>query len=150
MNGKRNLHELPCQVEQLVPQKPPMLLINKLLRRDRGIEEFAVTEATVPRKGVFVDPHQGIFPEYFIELVAQSIAAVNGYDVLVEGGKTKKGFLVGVDEFKWHDDVESGDVLRVEMEKDFEFGPVTVMRGRVIDNQGKLLAAGAIKVWEEK
>jgi len=127
-----------------------MLLIDKLLRRDRGIEEFAVAEAIVPQQGVFMDPHQGLLPEYYVELVAQSIAAVKGYDILVEGGKTKNGFLVGVDEFNWHEGAESGDILKVELEKDFEFGPVIVMRGRVIDHKGKLLAAGAIKVWEEK
>ena len=149
MSEKINTQELPCQADQLVPQGPPMLLIDKLLRRDHGVE-FAVVEATVPHQGVFIDPHQGLFLEYYIELVAQSIAAVNGYDVLVEGRKAKNGFLVGVDEFNWHEGAEPGDVLRVELEKDFEFGPVMVMRGRVVDNQGKLLAGGTIKVWEEK
>ena len=126
-----------------------MLLIDRLLRRDRDIE-FAVVEAVVPHQGVFIDPYYGLLPEYYIELVAQAIAAVNGYDLQVDGGETRNGFLVGVDEFNWYTRAKAGDVLQVEMEKDFEFGPVTVMSGRVIDHQGKLLAGGTIKVWEEK
>lgn len=126
-----------------------MLLIDTLLQRDREIG-FAVVEASVPHQGVFVDKVQGLLPEYFIELVAQSMAAVNGYDVLVDGEEPRNGFLVGVDEFAWHHSADSGAVLRVELKKDFEFGPVTVMSGRVIDHEGKLLAGGAIKAWEEK
>ena len=132
-----------------MPKRAPMLLVDKLLRRDRDVD-FAVVEAVVPHQGVFVDPKHGLLPEYYIELVAQSMAAVNGYDVLVDGGETRNGFLVGVDQFSWHDGAKPGEVLRVEMEKDFEFGPVTVMSGRVIDPRGKLLAGGAIKAWEEK
>ena len=149
MGRKINIPELPCQAEQLVPQRPPMLLIDKLLRRDHDVD-FAIAEAIVPHRGVFVDSCQGLIPEYYLELVAQAMAAVNGYDLQVGGGEIRNGFLVGVDDFAWQGTAEAGDVLRVEVEKDFEFGPVTIMKGRVIDHHGELLASGAIKVWEEK
>ena len=41
-------------------------------------------------------------------------------------------------------------MLKVEIEKTFEFGPVTVMSGRVINGAGEVLASGEIKAWEEK
>ena len=88
--------------------------------------------------------------EYFIELVAQSMAAVNGYDALIDGEETGRGFLVGIDAFSWQGTAEPGGLLKIELEKNFEFGPVTVMVGKVLNKAGKVLATGEIKAWEEK
>lgn len=140
---------LPCRADLLVPQRPPMLLIDRLLRRDRETE-FAVVEAVVPGGGVFIDPDGTLFPEYFVELVAQAMAAVNGYDRLVDGLGSGRGLLVGVDGFRWQAGAGPGEVLRVEMVKNFEFGAITVMGGRVLNAAEEFLAGGEIKAWEEK
>jgi predicted hotdog family 3-hydroxylacyl-ACP dehydratase len=126
-----------------------MLLIDRLICRDREVDS-AVVEAFVPEAGVFVDPAGELLPEYFIELVAQSMAAVNGYDCRLDGISSGRGFLVGVDDFFWQGGTAPGETLKVEMAKIFEFGAVTVMRGRVINVAGKVLAGGEIKAWEEK
>ena len=141
--------KLPCAAEMLVQQRPPMLLIDRLICRDRQVDT-ALVEAFVPADGVFVDPDGELLPEYFIELVAQSMAAVNGYDCRLDGLSSGRGFLVGVDDFCWHGGVVAGETMKVEMAKIFEFGPVTVMSGRVINKDGEVLAAGEIKAWEEK
>lgn len=126
-----------------------MLLVGRLIARDRTVN-FSVAEALIPEKGIFLDPANRVLPEYFIELVAQAMAAVNGYDRLVDGEAPGRGFLVGIEDFHWQGSAEPGELLRVEMEKDFEFGPVTVMVGRVLNGAGEVLAAGKIKAWEEK
>ena len=126
-----------------------MLLVDRLLHRDREIES-AVVEAVVPEAGVFVDPEGKLLPEYFIELVAQSMAAVNGYDCRCDGLGPGRGFLVGIESFSWQGGAEPREILEVEMEKTLEFGPVTVMKGRVLNSSGGVLAEGQIKVWEEK
>jgi hypothetical protein len=36
------------------------------------------------------------------------------------------------------------------MVKNFQFGPVTVMAGKVINGAGEVLAGGEIRAWEEK
>ncbi len=140
--------ELPCPAIELVPQRPPMLLVDRLVARDRQTN-FSAAEASVPVDGIFVE--QGaVLPEYFIELVAQAMAAVNGYDGLVDGVKAGRGFLVGIDGFTWQGTAVPGELLRIEMAKDFEFGPVTVMAGKVLNEAGVVLASGEIKAWEEK
>ncbi|MEN8134595.1 MAG: ACP dehydratase [Thermodesulfobacteriota bacterium] len=141
--------DLPRPAIELVPQRPPMLLVDRLVARDREANS-STAEALVPVVGVFVDSGGGVLPEYFIELVAQAMAAVNGYDSLVDGVDAGRGFLVGVDGFSWQGTAEPGELLRVEMAKSFEFGPVTVMAGKVLNEAGEILASGEIKAWEEK
>ena len=126
-----------------------MLLVGRLLHRDRDVE-FAVVEAVVPEGGVFVDPAGELLPEYFIELVAQSMAAVNGYDCRCDGLASGRGFLVGIDGFFWDGGAVSGETLQVEIAKIFEFGAVTVMKGQVLNKAAEVLAGGEIKAWEEK
>ena len=126
-----------------------MLLIDRLMHRDREIES-AVVEAVVPGGGVFVDPEGELLPEYFIELVAQSMAAVNGYDSKCDGLGSGRGFLVGIESFFWQGGAKPREILEVKMEKTLEFGPVTVMKGIVLNSSGEILAGGQIKAWEEK
>jgi len=141
--------KLPCEAEVLVPQRPPMLVIDRLLERDRSAN-FSVVEAEVPGEGVFVDTQGGILPEYFIELAAQAMAAVNGYDGLVGGKEVGRGFLVGIESFSWSAAVFPGEKLTVAIKKDYEFGPVSVMAGKVFNQAGEIVAEGEIKAWEEK
>lgn len=140
--------ELPCPAIDLVPQRAPMLLIDQLVSREQQVN-FAVIVASVPTAGVFMEQGQ-VVPEYFVELVAQAMAAVNGYDNRVDGTPSGRGFLVGIDDFSWYDIAEPGERLRIELQKNFEFGPVTVMAGQVLNEAGDVLASGEIKVWEEK
>jgi 3-hydroxymyristoyl/3-hydroxydecanoyl-(acyl carrier protein) dehydratase len=140
---------LPCAAEGLVPQRPPMLLVARLVVRDRP-GNFSVVEAVVPPAGIFVGADGDVLPEYFVELVAQAMAAVNGYDCLLDGEPAGRGFLVGIEDFRWHGSVAPGERLRVEMVKNFQFGPVTVMAGKVINGAGEVLAGGEIRAWEEK
>jgi len=144
-----NIPTLPRAAIELVPQRPPMLIVDRLISRDLGVN-FSEVEALAPVEGIFIDEGNCLLPEYFIELVAQSMAAVNGYDGLVDGGEVGRGFLVGIEDFSWQGTAEPGEFLRIEMEKTFEFGPVTVMAGRVLNGSGDLLATGELKVWEEK
>jgi len=135
---------LPCLAEKLVPQRPPMLIVDQLIER---LPDRAMTESIVPEDGIWVDADQGVLPEYYIELIAQTMAAVNGYDALCQGKTPQDGFLVGVDTFCWQEKAVSGEHLWVEVEKTFEFGAVKIFRG-VVRNGAQVKATGEIKVWE--
>jgi hypothetical protein len=125
-----------------------MLLAGELRQRDRP-GNFSLVAARVPEEGIFITEAGRTRPEYFIELAAQAMAAVDGYDALADGGAFGRGLLVGVDNFRWSGSAGAGEELRVEVVKSYEFGPVTVMTGRVVDRCGKLLAEGEIKAWEQ-
>jgi 3-hydroxymyristoyl/3-hydroxydecanoyl-(acyl carrier protein) dehydratase len=140
---------LPCAAIELVHQRPPMLLVDRLLVRDRRAN-FSVVEALVPGGGPFVEQGRWVLPEYFVELLAQAMAAVNGYDDLIDGEKSQRAFLVGIEEFSWLGSAGPGDLLMIEVVKSFEFGPVTVMAGKILNETGQVLASGEIKAWVEK
>lgn len=125
-----------------------MLLVETLVHRDRP-GNFSVVATTAPMAGIFLDPDGGLIPEYFVELVAQSGAAVNGYDAITDNAGKTRGFLVGIDNFVWQGGARGGEELKVELVKTFEFGPVTVMSGRIFNAAGALLAKGEIKAWEQ-
>jgi len=156
MHSIHNLHdqshamttpiELPCVAEQFLPHRPPMLLISRLLERQG---DTAVAEAVIPRGGLFVDPEKGLLPEYFIEIIAQTLAATSGYDALLDHAPQNDGFLVGVDNFIWPTQQAEPESVRIHIEKTFEFGGVTIIHGQVLAGE-HLLAQGDIKVWENK
>jgi len=123
-----------------------MLIIHQLLERN---DDTTLAEAIVPTDGIFLGPQGGLLPEYFIELIAQSIAAINGFDARKENRPPFIGYLVGIDNFSWIDRALPGETLQVRLKKTFEFQAVTIMEGRVIGPNG-LVAYGELKVWEEK
>ena len=135
---------LPCPVAGLVPHRSPMLLVHRLLEKE---DDRAVVEARAPESGMFVDPDHGVTPEYFVEVIAQAMAAASGFDALQKGAAVGGGFLVGIDECRWSGSAVPGETLRIELEKRFQFEAVTVMAGRVIGRRG-CLASTTLKVWE--
>lgn len=147
-SGQGVAPSLPCPAIQLVSQRPPMLLAGALTFRDRP-GNLSVVTATVPATGIFLGPDGAVLPEYFVELVAQSMAAVNGYDAIADNDPATLGFLVGIDRFVWLGTARAGEELSLHLVKTFEFGPVTVMSGRVFNVEGMLLAEGEIKAWEQ-
>jgi len=137
---------LPLPARLLVPHRPPMLIIHQLLERN---DDTTLVEAIVPTEGIFLDPQGGLLPEYFVELIAQSIAAINGFDARKESRPPLIGYLVGIDNFSWIDKALPGETLQISLKKTFEFQAVTIMEGRIIGPNG-LVACGELKVWEEK
>lgn len=137
---------LPYPVDSLVPHRPPMLLVQNITERDR-INETATVSAIVPETGMWIMDSFRVQPEYFIEVIAQSMAAVSGYDLMCDNLPARDGFLVGVDSFTWYDLPKCGSEIYIRVSKEFEMPPVTVMAGEVRYNGG-LAALGRLKVWE--
>lgn len=139
-------YQLPCPAEILVPHRPPMLFIDSLIER---VADRATASAVVPENGICVDSVQGVLPEFFIEVIAQTMAAVNGYDALCDGKEPHDGFLVGIDEFSFKGTPSAGKTIRIKIEQTFAFGTVKIVHGQVFDEE-VLLASGTIKVWENE
>ena len=139
-----NSLSLPCDVDHLVPQRLPMLIVQRLHER---MGDRALVEAEVPAEGIWVSPGQGLLPEFYVEVIAQAMAAVNGFDAIRDGHAPRDGFLVGVDGFNWQRTAVPGERLFIEIEKTFEFGAVNIIHG-LVRNDKEEIAAGEIKVWQ--
>lgn len=143
MSEYSNQYSLPLEAELLLPHRPPMLFVDRLVERQG---DKAVAEALLPEGGIACGGGK-ILPEYFIELIAQTSALANGFDMLLDGKKPNDGMLVGVDSFRFFHSGQMGTSVRIEIEKSFSFGPVSVINGRVTGG-GETLASGELKVWE--
>ena len=140
--GKRK-DLLPVAAGKFLPHRPPMLFVERLLEREG---DRAVAETTLPTVGIAVCAGK-LLPEYFIELIAQTAALANGFDLFCEGQAPNDGMLVGIDGFTTTDIARPGRLVRVETDKTFSFGPINVISGTIWDGELQL-ACGVIKVWE--
>ncbi len=140
--------ELPCNIERLLPHEPPMLLVERLLERTTTSDgdDEALLETTVPLAGPFISKGK-VIPEYYIELAAQAIAGVDGFDSRLEGKAASEGFLVGVDDFEILSLAAPGCTLRVALKKEFSFNGVQIF-ATVIQSKKIQVASGQIRIWE--
>ena len=136
--------QLPQRAMDLVPHRPPMLLVDSLVAREG---DFATATARLPEDGPWV-VDGSVVPEYLIELVAQTVAMASGFDCLREGRKPREGMLAGVDRFVFARPAPVGCEVTIESKMVLKFGPVTVLHGEVW-SMTELLAEGDIKVWED-
>lgn len=137
--------ELPMAAELLVPHRPPMLLIESFTFKEGN---FSRAEAVMPAAGIFYDAEEGI-EEIIIEIIAQSMAATQGYKVLIGEQPPKDGMIAGVDYFILHHVPEPGAKLDITVDLEMNFGPINVGLGKVFCD-GVLQAEGRFKVWESE
>ncbi len=135
--------EFPLAAELVVPHRPPMLLIDSLVRAG---EYEAETSATVARDGLFTDGKGLLDPVALLEMMAQTVAALGGYLGLEGGAAPKRGWLVAVRSFSFSAEVRAGDELRIMVRRTdvlegFELGLGEVWRGET------LVAAADLRVW---
>lgn len=138
-------YPLPMAAEKLIRHRPPMLLISELTKREG---DNATANANLTKESMFHSDKRGILPEYYIEIIAQTMAAANGYDNMVEGKGPMDGFIVGLDNFQF----KSSNIIKeftIEIEKTMEFGAMKVLNGEVFAN-GVSVATAELKVWEQE
>lgn len=142
MKGRRDL-SLPMPVEMLLPHRKPMCLVDRLVEfRDAS----GVVEALVEDDNPLVGEDRCLDRIAFIELIAQSYAAVRGYSDLRRGDEVKKGFLVAAKMIEVKKAAAVGDMLRISVTTTGEFGDFTLADG-VVRKEGEILASGNITVW---
>lgn len=144
-NNHASYPTLPCAAAQLVPQHPPMRLVETLLSKEK---DSGFVEAITPESGPFVHPEYGLLPEYLIEVVAQAVAASNGFDLLRKGDSITNGFLVGVNRFAFFSLPTCGEVLTISFERTLKFEAMSIFKAWV-RGQVHLYAEGEVKTWQE-
>ena len=119
-----------------------MLLVSSLVKRE---ETVGIIEATVPESGPMINDG-AVLDEYLVEIVAQSMAVIDGYDAMCAGKPPSGGLLVGLKRFSILSVPYPGQKLDIMLRKLIEFGPMTVMEGTVTAGS-TILASGELKVW---
>jgi len=134
---------LPLAAEQLIPQRPPMLLIQRLLEHGDG---WGLAEGCLPKESPFADEGGVLHPMVLVELMAQGYAAVQGYEDLLLGNPVKLGFLVGLRGVAFPGRAFSGERLLVRVRRigaleGFILAEAAVLRGQDV------VSSGVLKLW---
>jgi len=120
-----------------------MLLIDTLISSDQG-NGRAIT--TFGSDSIAADDSGELTPIISIELMAQTYAAVKGWEITQAGKEFPVGYLVGVQKFE---NLGSGHInqeLTIDVETVGEFEGFAVVEGTV-SNAESTLARGKIKLW---
>lgn len=145
MNRKLTKEDLvlPVPVEMLLPHRRPMCLVDRLVEFGGN---SGVVEAVIKPDDLVVGMDGVLDRITFIELIAQSYAAVRGYSDLLGGKDIKKGFLVAAKSIEIKGEASAGDLLRIKVTTTAEVGDFNIADGIVMKG-GKALAEGNITVW---
>jgi 3-hydroxyacyl-[acyl-carrier-protein] dehydratase len=128
------------QIEQILPHRPPFLLIDEVLELEPGLRAVAQKHVVLEDwwfPGHF--PGRPVMPGVLtVEAMAQTGAVATLVDERYAG---KIAFFAGIDACRFKRIVEPGDTLRLECELVKLRGPVG--RGRATAHVGDELAAEA-------
>lgn len=128
---------------KIMPHKPPMLLVKKLLRSE---ENFARTEIRITPDNPFLDASGNLHEAVFPELVAQTLALNTAYTRSLHHDTLKGGFVVGFKHFKVYQTAKVFDFLTVDIRKTGEFENLTIIEGKIF-YEDSLMAQGEVRVW---
>jgi radical SAM protein with 4Fe4S-binding SPASM domain len=134
---------LPIAAAGIIPQSSPMRIIDELVSVGERSGEVSVAVST---EMPFVGEEGTLDGAAYFELMAQSIAALNGFKQLGGLQEPSGGYLVGAQNLEILASARVGDVLTVSIHKDLRFGGFGIVKGTVWRND-TILARGEIKIW---
>lgn len=135
--------QLPLPAERLIPHRLPMRLIDTLMKAGAGA---ATAAATVAADGPLTGADGRLEEIGLVEMMAQTFAALQGYEDARRGQPMKRGFLVGVRWLKLQERAQAGDRLEVRVRTVAEMAGFALAEGEVC-RDGEILATGSFKLW---
>jgi predicted hotdog family 3-hydroxylacyl-ACP dehydratase len=126
--------------------QPPMLLADKILSESRNKNS---TVFKLKKDCIFLQENGLLSRSAFIEIAAQSFAAVNIFQKMRDGKELPKGFLAAVKDFEFFEDAKEGDEILCDTEKVDEFERLHIVKVvlKKRDEQ-TLFAKGEIRIYE--
>jgi predicted hotdog family 3-hydroxylacyl-ACP dehydratase len=135
------LSEFPA-IRELVPQRPPMLLLGDVVA---WTGEVLTCAATVSAEWLLVEG-DGMPAAGLLEVMAQAVAAMHGLQGRARGEPVRVGLLLGCRELALHvPRVRVGAALRVQAAQGFGMDAMAEFHCRV-DADGVCLAEGTLHV----
>jgi len=134
---------LPMPASGLIPHRPPMLLVDKLISFDDG---SGTVEACLDSGSILVDGSGKLDEVALIEIIAQGYATIKGYDDLRNGKPVQEGFLVGIRKLALSGQAFAGERLSVNIKTVGSFEGFSVVEGEIRRNE-EIIAAGSLKLW---
>ncbi|MFA5394203.1 MAG: radical SAM protein [Candidatus Ratteibacteria bacterium] len=134
---------LSVPVDDIIPQRFPMRVVDKLIRI---AERKADVTAIITRENLFARQDGTLDEAVYLELIAQSIAALDGFKHTGVPDVKTNGFLLGAKNIEILDQARVGDNLKISVFEYARYGNFSVIEGTIY-RKNKVLARGEIKVW---
>ncbi len=135
---------LPVSAAAYLPQKKAMCLIDRLCSVG---ERCAEADTVLTDSNPFIDADGALEPAAFLELMAQTAAAMNGFH-LRNRDRKPEGFLMGARDLQIRGTARCGDRLRITVFKEHKYEDFGVLHGRVLRDD-RCLAEGRITVYHK-
>ena len=135
--------KFPIPIEQLLPQRPPMLLLDRLLSCTAS---EGTADAQISAGNLFRLPDGTIHAAALFELMAQAYAAVQGYQDTLAGKPVAIGYLAGITRAAVHGAARVGDRLLVTVRQTALVPPFVRAAARV-ERNGDTLADGELTLF---
>lgn len=130
------------EIKAIIPHRYPFLLVDRIEELEVGVRAVGIKNVTI-NEPFF----QGHFPEYAVMpgvLIVEALAQVGAVAMLMkEENRGRIGFLAGIDNFRFKQQVRPGDTLRLEVEITRLKGTIGRGTGRATVD-GKLAAEGEL------
>ncbi len=144
MNFDAPVRLAAVRLEDLLPHRAPMLLLDKL---EGFSSEAAQATMNVTEENPFVRVDGLLERAAYPELLAQCLAAGAGAARRAAGHPPpNRGYLAALRHVMIYEDARLGDALRIAVRLTARLGQVMAVEGEVRKN-GRLLAAGTFKVF---
>jgi len=144
INRQGDIVHLPVAVNEIIPQKSPMRIVDTLVRVAEGGGDITVK---VSDDMLFMGEDGMLDETAYLEMMAQAIAAVNGFRQMGTPGIVPEGLLLGAKKLKILGGAQVGDILTISVLKCGQFGDFSIVKGAV-SRDNNVLAQGEIKVWQ--
>lgn len=135
---------MPYSIEELIPQRAPIQMVDVLVRAS---EDEAVCRYTVKEGNFFIESDGRLSEVALVEHIAQSASAHAGWKAR-EAGATEApiGYIGEVKNFHLYQRPKVGDVLETVVSMGPEVQGVTLMRGETrVD--GEVVADTQMKIY---
>ncbi len=143
--GEHETVSLPLPVDGIIPQKRPMRIIDTL---DKLAERSASCSALINNDMPFIEEDGSVDNVAYLEMIAQSIAALNGFRNMNESGSSPEGYLLGAKNLAILGKATAGDRLTIMVFKYARYGGFGIVKG-IVSKNTEVLARGEIKVWHK-
>lgn len=133
---------MDTNIEQLLPHRRPMVMIDELLSYD---QDSAVAAKCFDDNSY--GAHDGVVAEpLLIEAMAQTVAAFHGKHRRQQGMEPSMGMLVGVNSFEFMASAKTQRRLEISVKIDKVLGQFRIASGTIYQS-GKLIAKGEMKFY---
>lgn len=133
------------EIMKFIPQKPPMVMIEKLILAD---EKKTITSLTILPENIFCE--KGVLKEPgLIENMAQTAAAGSGYKSISRNEQPPEGFIGGIRNLMINSLPETGKVIRTEIIVEHEIFDALVVTGKVFLDD-RMIAGCEMKIFQMK